>query len=174
MNSLKSQFSWVLSLVLFALLSCESQEPGVKVTGDYFPLEEGRKWTYLSKTNAQGTTISEELTLHIKGDTTFDGKTYKKFINEHGMLEKVVRKEGSKYFGRNHEMYGGFTHEFMFLDTDAPINTGWEYLKFDGLFKTVYRITDVVASETINGVSYENVLKLEAKYYNKDGQGNYV
>jgi hypothetical protein len=158
----------VLVLVVSFLYACEATDPAVASLGDYFPLEDGIEWTY-SQTilqNGVDPTPTDDLNWRIDGDTTIDGKLYTSIVDmKNGYVKKVVRKEGSKYYGRNHELYGGFTHEYVFLDTDVAVGNSWHYLKFDGAMKTEYVVKAVDATRTVNGTMYENVLELEVSYY---------
>jgi hypothetical protein len=103
----------------------------------------------------------------IKGDTLIESLNYRKVIDKYGNLAKVIRKEGSKYYGRNHELYGGFSKEYLFLDDNAGLNSGWKHFKNDSTTLTEYRVTAVNSTITLNGVDYHDVMKMEVSYYYK-------
>jgi hypothetical protein len=157
----------LLSSLWFA---CEEHGIIVKVPGDHFPLHDGVENAYKEEMfNSDKSMLwySDTLTLTVQGDTLIEGVTYKKVVNQYGLLNKVVRKEGTKYFGRNHELYGGFSKEFMFLDTNLPANASWEHIKDEGRSMTEYVVMAVNSKQVINGVEYENVIQLDVNYYTK-------
>jgi hypothetical protein len=164
----------LISMVMFSI-GCED-EPKVAPLGDYFPLEQGLEWKY-SQTLLNGDADPveiEQLDWRIDGDTTIDNKRYTTIIdNQSGFIAKAIRKEGSKYFGRNHELYGGFTHEYVFLDTEVELGSSWQYFKFDGAVKTEYIVKAVGATRTVNEIAYTDVLELEVNYYEQINPGEY-
>jgi hypothetical protein len=161
----------VLSFILVQILhSCYDHEIAVIEPPDYFPLSESSSADYLKEylsTADQTIWASQTVTLTVSGDTLIDGLTYKKIRNEFGILEKVARREGNKYFGRNHELYGGFSKEYLFFDADVPANGTWEHIKNDGQTKTEYVVKEVQATHVVNGVEYKDVIKVEVNYYDK-------
>jgi hypothetical protein len=162
----------LLTMVLSQLFySCDDQGIIVKIPTDYFPLMEGTQAVYVKEFSSISDEAeiwgSDTTTLTIRGDTLIEGITYKKILNEYGSLEKVVRRQGGQYFGRNHELYGGFSKEFLFLDTSVPVNGSWEHVKNEGRYKTEYVVTEVNATHIVHGVEYKNVIKVEVNYYEK-------
>lgn len=164
--------------VLFAvqiLFSCEDHTLSPENPADYFPLSDNTVLNYLKKnisTEDNATVWSTDtVTFTVLGDSLIEGITYKKILNKYGFLEKVIRKEGSKYFGRHHELYGNFTQEYMFLDTDVPVDGSWEHIKNEGMTKTEYVVKAVDARHSINDVEYTNVIKIEVNYYDKYTDG---
>lgn len=165
-----------LALLVMLFGACSEDDPKVASLTDYFPLDQGLEWKY-SRTLLNGDAgpmDMGEIEFRIEGDTMIENKLYTRFIDtQFGFIEKSVRKEGSKFFGRNHELYGGFTHEYVFLDTEIASGSSWEYFKFDGAIKTEYVVKSVDASHTVNSVQYDNVLKLEVNYYDRVNPGEY-
>jgi len=165
----------VLALMLIPILySCHYSEIPLEPEQDFFPLSEKAKTVYKKEfisTADESVWATDTVTLSVSGDTLIDGLTYKKIINEYGLLEKVVRREGGKYFGRNHEMYGGFTMEYLFLDVNVPANGMWDHIKEEGMTKTEYVVKEVKSNQVINGIEYKNVTKIEVNYYNKYNDG---
>lgn len=165
----------LLPIILIQMLySCYDHEIAIKVPPDYFPLSENSRADYMKEylSNADQTVWgSDTVMLTVSGDTLIDGLTYKKIRNEYGILEKVVRCEGSKYFGRNHELYDWFSKEYLFLDTSVPANGTWEHIKNDGQNKTEYVVKEVNATHVVNGVEYKDVIKVEVNYYDKYTDG---
>lgn len=173
---MKKQFI-LLVLVGSILISCDEarvtptpDDPDVDQfdpKDDFFPMTENKQWeyvhTYLDEDSSL--TFSEILTLKIDEDTVIDDKTYKQFVDEKGIVVKVARREGSQYFGRNHELYGGFSHEYMFLDTAVEIGGSWSYLKNEGNTKTEYIVKELHDLYTVSGVEFKNVLEIETNYY---------
>jgi hypothetical protein len=159
-----------------SILSCESNSISPALPNEYFILSEGTELRYLKEgiaTDDVGTIWFEDtVQFTVNGDTLIDNLSYKKMLNEYGFIEKVVRKSGKQYFGRNHELYGGFSREYMFLDESIPVNGSWEYLKQEGHAKTEYVVKNIHDAYTINGTQYKNVIELDANYYTdyNDGQ----
>jgi hypothetical protein len=180
MRKVRIQLFALLTLGFIAsfLVSCsdESADPQTASSDEYFPLEQGFEWTY-SQTLLNGDTDPLEMgqvNLQVDGDTVVEGKEYLRIVEpQSGFIKKVIRKEGSKYFGRNHEMYGSFSHEYVFLDAEIAEGKSWHYLKFDGATKTEYVVKSVTATRTVNGVTYQNVLELEVNYYDQVNPGEY-
>jgi hypothetical protein len=178
MRLFRTQYLRIIALALGAsfLSACEETDPAVDGLDDYFPLENGIEWTYTQSLVQAGVELiqAEELHWRIDGDTVIDNKSYTRIMDvTSGFIKKVVRKEGTKYYGRNHEMYGGFTHEYVFLDTDIAEGDSWHYFKYDGAIKTEYVVKSVDATRNINGTAYQNVLELEVNYYDKIGENEY-
>lgn len=148
----------------------QCHEPDI-ANRDYFPLNENTDWDYLHQyfaTDDNKTFLwADTVKLTIKGDTVLDGITYKKVVDDLGAIDKALRKEGNKYYGRSHEVYQGFTNEYLFLDEDATLNTTWTNDKGNGN-RTVYTVEAVNASRTYNGVTYTNVMELKVEYYSGD------
>src|SRR5882762_9201862 len=155
-----------ISILLVGLLA-QCHEPNI-ANRDYFPLNENTGWEYTYQyfaTDDNGTFLwADTVKLTIKGDTLLDGITYKKVVDDQGVIKKALRKEGSKYYGWTNELYRGFTKEYLFLDEDAPLNTTWTYDKGDGA-RTVYTVEAVSASRTYNGITYTDVMELKVEYY---------
>jgi hypothetical protein len=174
-----THFPSLLGLPIFflcqILLSCADHEISPETSGDYFLIADNTEQDYLKEYVKSDDNItiwySDTVTLTVLGDTLIEGLVYKKIMNDYGLLEKVVRQEGSKFFGRNHELYGGFSHEFMFLDTEVPVDGSWEYLKEEGHTKTEYIVKAVHAKQTVQGVEYKDVIKLEVNYYDNYTDG---
>ena len=82
----------------------------------------------------------------------------------------MVRKQGGKYYGRNHEWYLGFTKEYLFLDEEASLHSTWRHYKNDSTFVTEYKVIAVNSTRTFNGVDYPNVIELEVNYYYLEGE----
>lgn len=150
--------------------SCHYESISPNEKADYFPLEDKSQTNYLKEYGnmvADETSIwwSDTVTLTVSGDTVIDGLSYKIITTQFGWIEKVVRREGSRYFGRNHEMYGGFSWEYLFLDTSLPVGSTWEHIKNQGQTKTVYVVEEVNSTHVLNGVKYKDVIKLNVNYY---------
>lgn len=163
----------VLILVL-SFYSCHDTQILPQEPAGYFPLEDNAQATYLKEyiSPADGSIWwTDTVTLKVSGDTLIDGLAYKKIVNEHGSLEKVVRGDGQNYWGRNHEFYGGFSKEYLFLDTTLPVNGSWEHVKNDGQTKTEYIVKEVHSTQVVNGVEYSDVIVLEVNYYDNYDDG---
>ena len=166
------RFGLMMIVVTAVTFSCEYTD--ITPVPDYFPLSETTKTVYKKEfTSTADETVwaTDTVTLSVSGDTLIDGISYKKFVNEYGLLEKVVRREADKYFGRNHELYGGFTKEYLFLDLSVPVNGTWEHIKDEGFTKTEYVVKATNSSHVIDDVEYRNVIKVEVNYYDKYTDG---
>jgi hypothetical protein len=115
--------------------------------------------------------LEDTIQFIVQGDTLIDNISYKRVMNNFGAIEKVVRKNGSQYFGRNHELYGGFSKEYMFLDTSLPVQGSWEYIKEEGHAITEYLVKEIHNTYTIRDVQYQRVIELEVNYYNDYADG---
>src|SRR5688572_6822334 len=96
----------VAALLVFA--SCENDPGSPDITNDFFPLVESIEWEYQPILSVEGADPQEldRTGWKVGGDTIIEEKTYKQIVNLYnGHLVKVIRKEGSKYFGRRHELY---------------------------------------------------------------------
>ena len=160
----------VAIFILLAGLLAQCHEPNI-TNRDYYPLNENTGWEYLRQyfaTDDSKTFLwADTVKLTIKGDTLLDGITYKKVVNDQGAINKALRKEGNKYYGRNHELYGGFAKEYLFLDEDASLNTTWTHYKDNG-DRTVYTVEAVNSSRKYNGITYPDVMELQVEYYTGD------
>jgi len=161
----------LLSSTLF--MQCDESDLMQQTGDDYYPLAERTQWKYLEEYFAPGDDSdlqsSDTATYVVKGDTLIDGITYRVVWNRYGTVEKVVRKEGSQYFGRHHEFYGTFAKEYLFLDEAAPVNTTWQHVKDETLTMTEYIVTSVGSSYTVGNVEYHDVIEMTVNYYYKDG-----
>jgi hypothetical protein len=155
--------------ILSAIIGCDTNEVSPS-EGDYFPLG-GREWSYqrwLSGVD-NDSTVWDTLRLRVEGTVDIEGKSYVRMGDPAGFGGKFVRVEGSKYYGRNHELYGNdFSAEYVFLDTEKSVGESWEYIKDSGARKTEYVIKAVNASHTLLGVTYKNVIEVNVNYYYKD------
>lgn len=162
-----------ISLILIILSSglfiqCdESEKIEIGFEDDYFPLKENSEWKYLWEyflsPDHHTLWISDTVQNIIKGDTIFDGITYRKVVDGNGSIVKVIRKEGSKYYGRNHDQYLGFMKEYLFLDEEASLNSSWRHIKTE--YETEYNVIGLNSTHTFNGVTYHNVMELQVNYY---------
>jgi len=162
----------LITLLSFLWIQCDEAE---KVAPDddngYFPMKENSQWRYRRELFTAGdhssVMSSDTVENFIKGDTIIDDITYKMVVDQYGILVKVIRKEDGKYYGRNHELYGGFSNEYLFLDDNAVLNTLWRHYKNDNTTLTEYEVTAANSSRTFNDIEYHNVMELEVRYYYK-------
>jgi hypothetical protein len=173
MNLLKHTAGILLPAIL-ALSSCE--EPTAEVKTDYFPLEKNHQWTYHRRISSAGTVDSlnhplDTLTLRIQGDVIMEDRSYVQFVDKNGNVDKLVRTDGSKYYGRHHEIYSGFSHEYVFLDVSKQPGESWSYVKNDGYSKTEYVILSKNSARTILGITYKEVIEVQVNYYQPTPDG---
>ena len=110
--------------------------------------------------------------LSVAGDTMVDGLSYKIIMTADGIIDKLVRKEDSKYYGRHHEFYGSFSKEYLFLDTSLPVGGSWTHIKDEGtVSKTEYIIREKEIARVVNGKNYSDVIEVLVNYYSKDAEG---
>jgi hypothetical protein len=157
-------------LIFFQLfLFCACEDSAIDSPSDFFPLGSSREWHYERWISFDISHPQELLfdTLHLRigGEMVVDGQTYSKIERNNGMIDKIVRKEGQKYFARNHELYLGFTHEYIFLDADKGAGDSWSYVKDEGSSMTEYLIMEKNVTKTIMGKTYENVIVVKVNYY---------
>jgi hypothetical protein len=171
MKSKNTILNVILSISFLALLTSCNDDAMTKreAQGSFFPMENAREWIYqreLRSTDGNATLwLSDTIRLQVNGDTTVEGKKYKKIVTDEGEIQKIVRVEGSQYFGRNHELYLGYSTEYMFLDTEQPVGSSWTYLKDGGASKTEYVIIAKTATQNFLGRVYKDVIEVEVTYY---------
>ena len=167
-----------ISLIFITLLGIlqiqcdETERIEPETEAGYFPLKENSEWRYLRELFTAGdhtSLMTSDTTRNfIKGDTTIEGLRYKMVVDQYGILVKIIRKEDGKYYGRNHELYGGFSKEYLFLDDHAALNTIWRHYKNDNTTLTEYKVTALNSSRTFNNVAYDSVMEMEVNYYYKE------
>ncbi len=154
-------------------VGCDEGEK-VEMRGDYFPLQENARWEYAQKySSSDHSTMAwwDTAVNVIKGDTLIESLKYKKVVDIDGNLIKVIRKQGGKYYGRNHDLYIGFSKEYLFLDDNARLNAGWKHFKNDSTTLTAYKVIAVNSTVTFNDVEYHDVMKMEVSYsYFRDNE----
>lgn len=160
----------LLVSIALTIASCDESEPQIISDSDNFlPLEDGRQWTYQRKLISTGEDgmvwVLDTLELKINGDTLVEGHRYKKIVNDKDEIQKIVRNEGSKYFGRNHDLYLGYSHEYIYFDTELPVGSSWSYLKDDGATKTEYTIKAKKSTQVFFDKIYTQVIEVQATYY---------
>jgi hypothetical protein len=164
-------------MLLFTLSGCGPEENDVQPAGgDFFPLTEGSRWNYqrwVSNALDDDSSIMDTLQLTIGATVTVDEKVYTEIVDGDGITDKLIRVEGSKYYGRDHELYFGYTHEYLFLDTEKSAGESWSYLKDDGNTKTEYIIKSTNATHTIFGKSYQDVIEVQVNYYTRTTENEY-
>ena len=168
MNDCDTIARYTFTGLLLLLTSCFDKDPEI-APADYFPLPDNRTWTYQrligDGNDDSSDKVFDTLHLYVAGDTLVEGRSYKQIMNRNGNTDKVVRKEGTQYFGRDHELYGGYTHEYMFLDLGKKAGDSWFYIKYGGSYKTEYVIKATDATHTIHGKVYTGVIEVEVNYY---------
>jgi hypothetical protein len=169
MKTLKEPMSWLLFFVV-TLNACLSEDSLPQNPESYFPMDNNREWNYQRRLsfNAENhlDILWDTLKIVVKGDVVVDGKTYKEMVDNKGMFNKLIRIEGSKYYGRNHELYGNdYSHEYIFLDTNKDVGESWSYLKDDGFSKTEYIVLAKNTTDNVLGLEYKKVIELQVNYY---------
>jgi hypothetical protein len=171
------------SLALILIISCsendaDKSEIPADSRGNFFPLHENKEWQYEKRffsIDEDSTLLNTQVfTETVDGDTVLDQMSYKVIVNENGSLVKIVRQEGTKFFGRNHELYGGFSHEYQFLDNAALDGETWSYLKDDGNTRTEYVVKQIHPKLTIGTSTFSKVLEVEANYYDKNADDTFA
>jgi hypothetical protein len=164
-----NNFRPVFAIAILAFLtSCSDENVGTQES--FFPLENNSTWAYqhwmiMHDENATRSII-DTLELHVAGDTIVEGISYKMISRKDGTIDKLVRREGRRYFGRHHELYGTFTKEYLFLDTSVPIGGSWSHVKTDAyITRTEYIITGKNTHRDIGGKKYTDVIEVKVNYY---------
>ncbi|MEJ7646043.1 MAG: hypothetical protein WKF87_15715 [Chryseolinea sp.] len=168
MNIPKTILSVTLILIcsMPVLISCE--EPGVSPAwSGYIPLASDTQIHYKREwilTDDDETIFSiDTLTFTISDDTLVDGKRYKKIIDLNSNLLKIARREGSSYFGRDYTGWDESPEETMFFDATVAIGDSWSNIVSGE--KREYIVQQANASSIVNGINYENVIKIKVNYY---------
>lgn len=178
-KNLKTVFLISIASSLTFLSACKRNEPhppSQEAIEDYFPLVENSGWEYIADSYSldKGELLrSDTITLRVMGDSTISGKTHKVINSQNAKgatgfnpETKLVRKEGSAYFGIHQDLYSEATEEYKFLDEGLPENSSWEFLKSDAQ-KTEYVIVAKNFSKTIKGIQYHNLIEVAVNYYYK-------
>jgi hypothetical protein len=172
---MKNTIKIILSIL--ALYACDGAEIQPNSSGDYFPLKDGQQWSYQRwidfSSDDPVKTSFDTLTLLVSGDTVVEGKTYRVITDGYGNIDKIVRRSGVQYFGRHHEFYGTFSHEYIFLDLSKAPGQSWSYVKDEGLTKTEYVIVSKNGKQTFLGIEYDNVVEVKVNYYNLSSSGDF-
>jgi len=175
---MKTLFRFLFTIIgMVALGSCGDTSEEY-VTGDYFPLEKNRQWSYerelISSGDDHDAWIHDTVTFFVDTDTTYEGKVYTKIRNEQGDTERIIRKENSKYYSLG--LYAIFSEtdqsyqykENLFLDTSKPV--GYRWTNYDVYFraKTEYTIMAKKTEQEIAGIVYKDVIQIEVNYYTRE------
>jgi hypothetical protein len=173
---MKNTISLILYLAILFACDNENVQPFNRQT-DYFPLESGKQWQYqrwLDNLPAgENSAIFDTLKLSVQGDTIVDDQAYKIINDQFGNIDKIVRRSDGQYFGRHHELYGTFSHEYVFLDLTKAPGESWSYVKDEGATKTEYVILSKGGTKTVSGIEYSNVIEVQVNYYNLSSNGGF-
>jgi hypothetical protein len=168
-STMKKCYLLIIAVMCGLLVQCD--EPDYHKCADFLPLQDGTEWNYLraySSTGDSSFAYADTITYIAKGDTLLNDLRYVKVVDEYDNLIKVMRKEGSKYYGMNHQLYGGFTAEYLFLDDDATVGTSWRHYKQNDIY-TEYKVVSTNTTKTYNNVTYQDVMEMEVNYHTSDG-----
>ena len=176
-NFIKSTVLIIITLIISSCSSDSSESTGV-TTGNYWPMAVNNVWNL----NANGVTQQ----LKITGTDQFGGTTYYKFYDEGDdaslNIQSWITKKGATYYQKIGDLttvQSGVTinmksYELPMLRDDLAVNETWSGTKSP---KTTYsyngasgsvpvtitytgRIIEKDAAETINGVPYDNIIKM--------------
>jgi hypothetical protein len=182
----------LLLLFISSFISCSSDDSGESTgttTGDYWPMKINNSWTFENNGN------TEEI--KFIGTNEFNGKTYYKLqdFNSPMNAETWIRKNGATYYERVGDVNStenGISitiksHEVPIFKDDLEVNQTWSgtirpkvtfsYNGTSGSLPTkvtyVGKIIAKNATETINGVTYTNIIKITLNAdTDVDGQHN--
>jgi hypothetical protein len=182
----------LLLLFISSFISCSSDDSGESTgttTGDYWPMKINNSWTFENNGN------TEEI--KFIGTNEFNGKTYYKLqdFNSPMNAETWIRKNGATYYERVGDVNStenGISitiksHEVPIFKDDLEVNQTWSgtirpkvtysYNGTSGSLPTkvtyVGKIIAKNATETINGVTYTNIIKMTLNAdTDVDGQQN--
>jgi hypothetical protein len=160
---------------------------GVVVNNDYFPLTQNSRWSY--DFLISGTPAADTLYKVSDVQSSIGGNTYRNFNYGLGPVATDLtryRKSGNDYYQRI--LVDSFTiaveldvaqyNEILFLKENAPINTSWESAEFTGAvsgvplkLKYTFNIEQNNTTVTVNGITYNNVIKVAWKVRTDAGAG---
>jgi hypothetical protein len=164
----------LISVVTLTLASSCDDNNLRKEEASYFPLENHSQWKYerFWMLTEDEKIVMDTMELHVAGDTLVEGLSYKIILNGDGSIEKLIRRDNAKYYGRHHEFYGSFSKEYLFLDTSLPVGGSWTHVKDEvNLSKTEYIIKEKNSAKIIGEKTYTDVIVVEVNYYQKDLNG---
>jgi hypothetical protein len=169
----------VALFVISSVFSCSSDDSSESTgtsTGDYWPMKLNNTWTFESNGNNED--------VKIIGTTEFGGKTYYELqdLNSPLSTQSWIAKRGATYYEKSADVttsQNGVTitiksYEVPIFKDDLEVNQTWSgkirpkvtysYNGTNGsLPTTVTYVGKIVArdvTETINGVTYNNIIKI--------------
>lgn len=169
-------FFWVAALALTT--SCTDQEfSNVARKGDYLPTNQSDRY-FLRESFAQPDLAErfqyDTIRVSFAGSAEINNIQYQKFDfysmwdNGSAIVEvhdayRYFRHEGSRYY-QPALATGPNAEEHIFLDTEKPAGSSWQYLEgFENEWRTTYTIKAVNAKRTINEVEYTDVIEVETR-----------
>lgn len=146
-------------------------------SGEYFPTTTNSNWTYSNSGLAD--TVRYTCTNFT---TTVNSNSYRLFVSSRGdsLLYRKDSLQGNYY---QYVTYTGDpgssgSLEYKFLDDKLPLNSFWESVEFsikingqNYTFKIRFTIDDKNSSYTINGITFNNVIKVKEQTLQKDAGG---
>jgi hypothetical protein len=168
---MKFSITSVIAIVLFSIFSTSCNDDESVNYADYYPLYEGKKWTYkFEALDHQDSSLVADSSafFKVKGKVEIEGKEYYKIPDSYALYQ-AVRREGSKYFSRLYLGYSGYSDEVMILNSTLNVNESWSYLSKDQAYKTVYTIKAKGVRKNINSKEYNNVIEVAVNSYYLDG-----
>lgn len=160
----------LLALPLF-FASCDKDDSTPPTTVSYQPTSAGSTWTYETTNNI--TTAKASFTVTAKGtDTTIGTKTYKVYTNSAGANDYYYNN-GTDYY-----QFGGIAGitdntELLYLKTNLAAGAGWDETKTVSIpslgnanVKLSYTYVEKIASKTVEGNTYSDVLHVKVSLSN--------
>jgi hypothetical protein len=180
MTNLRTITRAILVLSSVLLLSCDDPEsaPERPTPGDYFPLDPAHTWEYVTVHRyhgtgfGAGTTITDTVRLAVTESPGEWENRYFTLSDQHGQYysHKWIRKDGYRFFERP-----PYAYEYMFLDTDTPVNGIWTEYPYGSRNKIVFLMKAVNTVKTVNGIRYHHVIEIvESHYAIPDGENQYT
>lgn len=99
--------------------------------------------------------------VEIAQEMNFDKREYRLISN---LLtgQRIVRKQGNRYFARNQKYDGTFDNEYLFLDSSLPEGSTWtEDMEGGAYYKIQFTIREKDASPEVFGKVFNNVIIVE-------------
>lgn len=144
---------------IFLLVSCSEENPSPIVSNaDYFPNTPGSSWNYKG-------TFSSSMT--VTGETVkLDGKNFFKIESSNSSNPSYLFKQNGEYYLRGF-VQGVVDQNLLVLKDHVDVGSTWnQHISLNGLnniFK--YTLTEKEITETINDVTYSNVIVVKMEQF---------
>ncbi|MBS1626675.1 MAG: hypothetical protein JSR09_02620 [Bacteroidetes bacterium] len=138
------------------------------LTSNYFPTTANSNWTYINSSSLDTVRVTATNTTYLIGSSS-----YVKFVDSDNDSAGYRNDGSGNYYAyRFLDASATAAIEYIFLKDNVPIGTTWEtpeavttFLGAASKIKYKYTIINTGTSLTVNGTTYNNVIKVRLDYY---------